>query len=79
MGAEGAACGAASISLSVTVVGLGGVLLLGERPAGGEVDRDARFAMACVRSVRCDNRVSVFEAPPPRRKWNKHLDETRLE
>ncbi len=49
--AEGAACGVASIS--ATVGGLGGVLLFGDRPAGGEVDRDARFAMACVRPVRC--------------------------
>ena len=34
-------------SVSVAVVGLGGSLL-GDRPAGGELDREARFAMACA-------------------------------
>lgn len=45
---EDATCGAASVS--VTVVGLGGLLLVGDWPGGGEFDRDVRFAMACVRS-----------------------------
>lgn len=34
-------------SVSMAVVGLGGSLL-GDRPAGGELDREARFAMACA-------------------------------
>lgn len=37
---------AAAASVSVTVVGLGG-LLLGERYAGGELERDALRTIAC--------------------------------
>lgn len=47
---EDATCGAASVS--VAVVGLGGLLLVGDRPGGGEVDRDARLAIACIVQVR---------------------------
>lgn len=65
--------GRRAASVSVTVVGLTGALT-GDRPAGGELDREARFAMACGRSIKFVavqlqlEVVVVVCVNPPRRK-----------
>lgn len=68
---EDATCCAASVS--VTVVGLGGLLLVGDWPGGGEVDRDVRFAMDCVVQFSLGTVSLVFQ------KKILHTEETEQE